>query len=172
MHAQPDDENAIGPDLSALERRLAAWRPATGALDRDRMLYNAGRAAAAAGARTWRLASAALLLATTGLGGLLFQQRSLLARERAERIELAARLAAPATAPAALAPPVESAAPGPPAPGSYLALTARLAEGVDFGSPPEGGGDREPRMPSPPSWEPATRPVPLRPIDLQRVLDL
>ncbi len=168
MHAEPDDENTIGPDLSALERRLAAWRPATGALDRDRMLYDAGRAAAAAEARPWRLAAAALLLATAGLGGLLVQQRSLLARERAERIELAARLRAPAV----LAPPVESAAPGPPAPGSYLALTSRLAEGVDFGSSPEGGGDGEPRTPSPPSWEPAARPVPLRPIDLQRVLDL
>ena len=40
---RPDLEN----DLTAVERRLAAWRPAA-ALDRDRMLFHAGRAAAQA----------------------------------------------------------------------------------------------------------------------------
>ena len=49
MHADRDERerDSSGPDLTALERRLAAWRPAAGALDRDRMLYDAGRAAAA-----------------------------------------------------------------------------------------------------------------------------
>ncbi len=69
------------PELTALERRLADWRPTAGALDRDRMLYNAGRAAA--GVRPLRLAAAALLLVSLGLGDLAVQQRSLLGRERA-----------------------------------------------------------------------------------------
>ena len=65
-------------DLSELERRLAAWRPAAGALDRDRMLYEAGRAAARADGRvqSWRLATAALVLLAVGLGGLLVHERS------------------------------------------------------------------------------------------------
>ena len=55
---RPIDNHGLGADLSALERRLAAWRPAAGALDRDRMLYDAGRAAAApaaSGPGDWRL---------------------------------------------------------------------------------------------------------------------
>ena len=56
----PEIQNEF--DLSEFERRLAAWRPAVGGLDRDRMLYEAGRAAARADGRvqSWRLATAAL----------------------------------------------------------------------------------------------------------------
>src|SRR5262249_43180209 len=73
------------PDLTALEDRLATWRPATGALDRDQMLYDAGHAAARADIRisSWRLATATLALISIGLGGLLVHQESLRARERA-----------------------------------------------------------------------------------------
>jgi hypothetical protein len=178
MDTEPDDENSIGPDLSSLERRLAAWRPAAGALDRDRMLYDAGRAAA--GARTWRLAAAALLLAAVSLGGLLVNEReqlarehSLLARERMHRLEaetaLAARARASEPSPAipATAPAIE-----PPAPDSYLVLTARLAQGVAEPPWPDVGREPAPTGSSPRSSEPSPRPVPLRPIDIQRVLEL
>ena len=40
------DNHGLEDDLKALEHRLTAWRPTAGALDRDRMLYNAGQAAA------------------------------------------------------------------------------------------------------------------------------
>ncbi len=178
-----EDENAIGPDLTALERRLAGWRPAAGALDRDRMLYDAGRAAA--GARPWRLAAAALMLVSLGLGGLLVQRRALLGRERAllaheraRRFELETALAArteasrpssQAPAPAADVPPI-----GPPAPGSYLVLTARLADGVADVPWPGARVESEPgpHRPSPGPAGGEWRPAPLRTQDIQRVLDL
>ncbi len=76
-----NDENE--PDLSALANRLAAWRPSIGALDRDRTLYRAGWSAARADGhiQAWRVATAALMLLTISLGGLLARQSSLIARE-------------------------------------------------------------------------------------------
>ena len=55
-------------DLIALERRLAAWRPAGGALNRDRMLFDAGRATERAEGRLWcwRMATAVLVLLNAG----------------------------------------------------------------------------------------------------------
>ena len=174
MHAdtpEPDHEDEVGPDLTALERRLAAWRPAAGALDRDRMLYDAGRAAA--GALSWRLSAAALLLATLGLGGLLIhekrelaRERSLLAQERRHRLEIETALAARAL------PAIPASVPATPAPDSYLALTSRLSEGVAEAPWPADGRDPAPVGPAPRSSEPSPRPVPLRPGDIQRVLDL
>jgi hypothetical protein len=176
MQAEPDDENEIGPDLTALEHRLSAWRPAAGALDRDRMLYDAGRAAA--GARPWRLATAALLLATLGLGGLLIherrelaRERSLLAQERRHRLEVETDLAARSWA-SRPTPAIAAAVPATPAPDSYLALTSRLAEGVAEAPWPDAGREPAPVGPAPKSSEPSPRPVPLRPVDIQRVLDL
>jgi hypothetical protein len=167
----PDRE----PDLTALERRLAGWKPSATALDRDRMLYDAGRASA--GVRAWRLATAVLLLASLALGGFATQQRArlgreqaLLAHERARRLELETALAAWTAAPrpsAADPPPV-----GAPAAGSYLALTARLAaDGIDAPWP---AAESEP-APRPPAVGPTAdewRPVPLRTQDIQRILDL
>jgi hypothetical protein len=175
---QADDRDPIGPDLTALERRLSAWRPSAGALDRDRMLYDAGRASVGVG--PCRLAAAALLLATTGLGGLLVQQRSQLARERAllaaersHRRELESALVArtessrasssgPATA--------EIGATEPPAPYSYLVLTARLAGG-DAGPAGVGDGPEPPGPARDPAGGPASPPA-LRPRDFRRALDL
>ncbi len=177
MQAEPDDENEIGPDLTALERRLSAWRPAAGALDRDRMLYDSGRAAA--GARPWRLAAAALLLATLGLGGLLVherselaRERSLLAQERVHRLEVETALAARAGASQPFAAVPAATPAGLPAPDSYLVLTSRLAQGVVEAPWPANGREPAPIGPSSRSSEPSPRPVPLRPSDIQRVLDL
>jgi hypothetical protein len=182
MHPDRDDENPIGPDLTALERRLSACRPSAGALDRDRMLYDAGRAAAEGYGRPWQLATGALLLVSLGLGGVLIHQQSslasdrgLLANERAHRLRLETALAGqtgavqPASTLPSPAPPRAIEAPGP---SSYLALTARLADRWDVGGPVNGGSPPVPQRPTADSSEGEWHPAPLRPQDIQRVLDL
>jgi hypothetical protein len=168
----PDHDPEI--DLSAVERRLAAWRPTAGGLDRDRMLYEAGRAAARADGRvrSWRLATAALILMAVGLGGLLV-------RERSQRLALELSLALASqikpqhpVGETALPTSRETAAIEPFAPTSYFALTSRLGQSIlDMSSP---GVEFEPK-----SHRPATGPSdlppqrrPLQPRDLQRVLEL
>jgi hypothetical protein len=58
-------------DLKALEAALGGMRPAAGAIDRDRLMYLAGRASVDRGRRIarfgWPLASAALLLLSVTL---------------------------------------------------------------------------------------------------------
>lgn len=184
-----DDDQArdlAGPDLSALEQRLAAWQPAEGGLDRDRMLYEAGRSSAAASrARPWQIGAAAMLFALAGLGGLLAvehaqlaRERALLAQERARLNEVETALAArlgttrpipmtPAPAPIAPIPPAE-----PPASDSYLALSSRLTgEGAAIAWPDDA---RRPEPEQPPNRpaEPSPRPLPLGPDDVRRVLEL
>jgi hypothetical protein len=180
MDADRDHENPIGPDLTALERRLSAWRPSAGSLDRDRMLYDAGRSAAA-GARPWRLMAAPLFLATLGLTALLAhehsslgRERALVAQERAQRRQLETALAARTEASQPTSPsPVQQDAPiEPPAPSSYLALTARLTADVDDPAPRHIIDDPERRSPVPAPERGPARPSPFRPHDLRRVLDL
>jgi hypothetical protein len=150
-HDNPDCEHEI--DLTALEQRLAAWRPAAAALDRDRMLFDAGRAAAEADshARAWRRATAALALAVIGLVGLLAQERSLLERARSERRALGKLLAVqtgtPAPAPAMTTPSVVSAEVEPLAPTSYFALTSRLTKAAPDTSAPDAALEPEPHRP-------------------------
>jgi hypothetical protein len=176
------DNHGIEDDLKALEHRLIAWQPTAGALDRDRMLYDAGQAAARADGqiRAWRLATAALLFLTVGLGGLLVHQRSLLERERAvltqersRRRTMEAMLVDrnPAPAPSAPAPAPTSAGTTvePLSPSSYFALTARLARDVRDPSSPD--REIEP-APHRPSAEPVESLPPLHPRDVQRILDL
>jgi hypothetical protein len=164
--SQPDQEN----DLTALERRLAGWRPAIGGLDRDRMLFDAGRAAARAEGRSrlWQLATAALVFVTAGLGGLLANERSL-------RLALETQVAAQ-TDPEKQQPlariSVQLGRIEPPGPKSYLALTSRLAKGVRDLSSPDAGFDSTPNQPAAASSKSSPYSEPLRPTDLQRVLDL
>jgi hypothetical protein len=181
----PNREIELDPDLMALEHRLAAWRPSAGALDRDRMLYDAGRAAALAGSRirSWRLATAALALISVGLGGLLAQQRSLLARERSLLAQERSQRHAPETArsarpgasepsPPAPSPAAESPAIEPPSPTSYFALTSRLARSAGDPSSLDVEIEPEPHRPAGDHSVILPYPVPLRPQDIQRVLDL
>jgi hypothetical protein len=139
-NANRERDHEIAHDLTVLEHRLAAWQPAGRALDRDRMLYDAGRAAAEAESslRSWRLATAALVLVVIGLGGLLVYERSLLAqerfllaRERSQRsaleTALAARTSASEPLPPAPPPRVETSEIEPLPPTSYFALASRLA---------------------------------------------
>jgi len=68
--------------LSPLEERLRSWEPSAGGLDRDRMLFEAGRAEslgsiqARSHARLWRFATAATLVLASGLGMAWHQERS------------------------------------------------------------------------------------------------
>jgi hypothetical protein len=160
--------NAPDKDSTGFERRLAAWLPAATVLDRDRMLFEAGRAAARAEARVkvWPSAALALAMLLMGLIGLF-------ARERSRRLALETVLAArhPAQAPVFAAMPPRVALPGPskerPDPSSYFVLTTRLASGeMDF--PPvshESNTERPPARSGPP-------PPPLRPRGFERMLDL
>ncbi len=164
--AHSDHEN----ELTALERRLAAWRPAGGGLDRDGMLFRAGAAAARADDRTssWRLATAASVLLTATLGGLL-------AHERSQRLALESQALArsdrhdppPPTANSVHLATIET-----PVPDSYLALTARFANGGRDLSLLDREFDSQPRRPPATSSRSSPSLEPLRPRELERILDL
>src|SRR4051812_23367722 len=64
-------------DLIALERRLEGWRPVANfcAVDRDRLFYEAGRAAARSRVHPAWLSTACLALVALTLGGLLVHER-------------------------------------------------------------------------------------------------
>jgi hypothetical protein len=178
-----DRDHEVEDDMNALEHRLAAWRPAAGALDRDRMLYEAGSAAARAEARVrpWRLATAALAVVALGLFGLLVHHRSLLAHERSL---LAQERSRPRVRGTVLAAGTEASgpshsAPGAPAPAleplpptSYFAMASRLSKGIEDPSPPDFQSQPASRGPAPGPVEAIPRPGPLQLRDVQRVLDL
>jgi hypothetical protein len=177
-----DRHDEIEEHLKSLERRLAGWRPAVGALDRDRVLYHAGQAAARADTyvQAWRLASAALLFLLIGSGWLIARQRSmlvheqyLLEREQSQRLALETTLAAQTRIVAAEAahhlgepPPLE-----PFAANSYFVLASRHAQGIAEPAWPGAGSPAEERREA---GSPDKRPAaaPLRPRDLERILDL
>jgi hypothetical protein len=160
--------NTPEQDPTRFERRLASWLPAATALDRDRMLFEAGRASARAEARgkVWPFAALGLALLLVGLGGLF-------ARERSQRIGLETLLAAhpPAQAPVLAATPPRVALPNPivewPDPSSYFVLTTRLGSG-DMDFPPV---SRESNTERPPSGT-GLPPPPLRLRSVVRTLDL
>jgi hypothetical protein len=146
------DTHEPGPegDLTDLERRLTHWRPAAKYFDRDRMLYEAGRAAARAELRAWTgfASSAALALVTASLG-------VLLVRERAQRQDLEVRIVQRENAakapvlPEPMPPPIVAQ---PLSPDSYLALTHRLQTvGLDEALTPTSGApsDHAPAVPEP-----------------------
>jgi hypothetical protein len=178
-----DRDDQIEEHIKALEHRLSTWRPAAGALDRDRMLYDAGQSAARADSRiqVWRLATAALLFLTIGLSGLLARQSSLVSRERSllahdrmesKRTDLPATFTASGVPAESWRPPVDSAPVERFAPASYFVLTSRfVASGVDASwHEADGATGSHRRDPGRPERAPA--PAPLRPRDVQRVLDL
>jgi hypothetical protein len=136
-------------ELNEIERRLTLLRPASGGLDRDRMLFEAGRASARAEnrERVWAGAVAASIVVALVLGVGLVRERTLrLGLERA----LATRT--PEARPSSPIPIRELA------PDSYLTLTRRALAGLDDSPrsarrPPEAAPD-----PTPPplrAWSPA-----------------
>jgi hypothetical protein len=183
---KPNHENEnVAHELTALEQRLAAWRPASGALDRDRMLYDAGRAAAQAENPIpfWPLATAALLVISIGLGGLLVHQRSLraqdrnlLAQEQSRRHILETTLAARDRTSGPSSPLPSSTVESPPIErlpsSSYFVLTSRLTRSAQGLSSPEFDFEPEPRRPGTHPSERSLHPGPLQTRDIQRVLEL
>jgi len=174
-------DHEIEDNMNALEQRLAAWRPALGAFDRDRMLYSAGWSAARADShiQSWRLATAALLLLTIGLGGLLARERSLLAREgdllareRSKRVALETSLAARTVPAEHSQPPGEPPPIEPFAPTSYFALASRLADGIADASWPDADTPTEEHRRDRGPPDKLLAPTPLRSRDVRRVLDL
>ncbi|MDR3619521.1 MAG: hypothetical protein P4L85_09240 [Paludisphaera borealis] len=156
-------------DLSRLEQRLGDWTPSLGGLDRDRLLYEAGRAESAV--RDRRLVkvtmavSIATALAAFGLGTAWRIEHDRNGRLTAElalaRLEANPALAAPyrPTLPASISS-------EPPDPFSYLALSRRIASGrIDFDRPdrPATSSGDKPSHPKPDS---------LRVGDRDRLLDL
>ena len=140
-------------DLTGLEEALARLRPSPIPLNRDRLLFEAGRAAGRAERRGWaRGIAAAFALAALGLGGLL-------ARERGERRDLEVKIASPdARAPSSpRVPPatVDDRPTGPAGPNSYLALTRHLATGGFDTMPIERPAVTPPRVPFGPTEPPA-----------------
>jgi hypothetical protein len=116
---RPEDE------LTDLEHRLRQWQPASLGLDRDRMLFAAGQAAARGEVWGWApLGSVAALAMAVVMLGFLF------VRERGERRALEVRIARQLAVPKIPAPAVELAvAPiveHPPAADSYLMLTRNM----------------------------------------------
>jgi hypothetical protein len=120
------DTTEHGPegDLTDLERRLTRWRPVAEDLNRDRMLFEAGRAAGRTEFRAWTglASSAALALVAAGLGVLLVGER---AQRQALEVRIAQRAGA-ATAPSLQEPTPPPIVERPLSPDSYLALTHRL----------------------------------------------
>lgn len=86
------------PDLTAVEARLSQWQPSAAGLDRDRILFEAGRASVAYQTRRVLAGSVAcLVLVGIAFGPIFFHERAL---RRSAEAQLAqalqpARLSAP-----------------------------------------------------------------------------
>jgi hypothetical protein len=126
------DSNLVpDPELTALEARIAAWKPSSGGLDHDRLLFEAGRASAGS-SRGWRTATGCLILTLAALGSLMVRERhrfiqhtqalqTELTAARSESLQKMAPREAVAMADLAVDLTVARA--------SYLDLTRRLASG-------------------------------------------
>lgn len=140
-------------ELNETERRLAGWSPAAPMLNRDRMLFEAGRAAARTEARGRLAMIVAADFAVLAIAIGVWALREDAARKRLE-LALAEHSqllnAVSATQVAAPVPgPVPPAVPAP-ARDSYLALTHRLAnDGLDetVTAPPRSIQDEHPASP-------------------------
>jgi hypothetical protein len=64
-------EQAHDPELTAFEQNLAALVPASGQLNRDRVMFRAGKASVKRASWLWPAAAGAMTLVAAGLGGLL-----------------------------------------------------------------------------------------------------
>jgi hypothetical protein len=137
--------SGTGPELptnlNAVEARLRRLRPAGPALDRDAVLFAAGRASAASARLPLLGGAAALALVAMGLSGAWWTERT---RRASVEMELASlQTSRP------LAPPHELDEPPAPIaivdadPDSYLALRQLIAEGLDAPRPPSRGVPRD-----------------------------
>jgi hypothetical protein len=170
----PDPLKDPSEALDELETRLRSWQPSPAGLSRDRLLFEAGRAAAQqpgmgrGGAWRWQLATVAATILALGFG-LGWH------RERLERraIEVARNdVGSPVDRPE-IEQPLVSSGPAeklPPDPCSYFVLVRQFSE--ENADP--GHLDRKPRLAPalPRSTPPAPRAIPMRPRDFNRVIAL
>jgi hypothetical protein len=147
----------IPDDLNDLAQRLAAWRPAQAGLDADRMLFDAGRAAARPGkaAIVWPVAAGCLsLLAAVLAIGLIHEHEENLALVR--RLEARPAPTLPAPTPAQTDP--LAALP----PDAYLELRRALEEDPEGWPEPVAGSS---------SGSTTSSPVVLRACDREAFLE-
>ena len=161
--------------MRAFEERLRSWVPSPGGLDRDRMLFEAGRAEAEGPIRGrissgfWRLATAAAVLLASGLGWAWQNERS---QRRALELAFARPVPPPSVTVGSTSELMTKRQERETAvdPTSYLALVqqAKRREQAAILEPEraEPGPVQKIQATSPP------RPVPLRPHDYDRVIAL
>ena len=148
MPPEPEDE----PELSEIEAALGSLVPSRSRVDRDRVMYQAGRASsrpAPSGRRPWIAVAASLGLVALG-------EAALLARAPSERVvfvrEPAPSPAGPALEVASVRPPASGPRPPGPSPDLGPGAHNRLAwqvlryglDGLPAPSPSAGGGDLAP----------------------------
>jgi hypothetical protein len=148
-------EPSLPDDLNDLERRLKRWQPSVGRMTRDEMLFEAGQASTRTRVREGigLVALAASMLVSLGLG-------LALARERARREGLE-RILAAQTRPSAPLPPLPEVEIDP---NSYLALSHRMATGLDDWPAAPRPSPTQPE-PIPPRVEPPITPLIIRDVD-------
>src|SRR5438445_38546 len=144
------DNNMPHPDdLTELERRLAAWKPAHDGLDHEAMLFAAGRASARPGGGwlAWPILSGSLALAAVALG-------VWLAAERSERLAPLRKLVEPALASTPVVTPMAE----PLSPNSYLSLRREWEQQAgDWLNRSTAAVPKGPAFPEPPilrAWQP------------------
>lgn len=117
-------------ELNNLEGALRALKPASPALERDRLMFEAGKAAGSGPGWLWPTATAAALLVALGLSATLFL------REPPERV-VYVKVSEPPPVPEPIAIEIEPTKPAPPTRLAYLSLRERvLRDGVDGLPPP------------------------------------
>ena len=149
--SQPD--SPLDPELNEVAARLQLWTPRAVGLNRDRLLFSAGRAAAASDSQAshalQRIATLGLLVASLALGGLWLRERG-----QGESLRLAlieARQSSQRTvetpeSPASRVVLVSDR----PDPASYLVLSRRWGGEVDdLDASPTGPPTRSPSRPGP-----------------------
>ncbi len=143
-------EHELGDDLTTLEARLRKWAPVPSRIERDRLIFEAGKQSVNADRNrfSWPLATVASILAAGLLGVSWDAERG---RRHALEHELATFRPGVDPAPSAPARPVVFAA----EPSSYLALTRSIRVFGELMLAPE--GQNGPRGPfSHPNHEPCT----------------
>jgi hypothetical protein len=133
-------ESTHDPDLSAVERSLAALTPSAGAFDRDALMFTAGRRSARRG-WAWPGAAACSTLAAAVLAAVLIFRPAPEPVVRVEVVREVERLPADAPAPPERSPiPVEEAPATPPVSpippqGDYLTLRQQVERWGDAALP-------------------------------------
>lgn len=131
-----DHEPNLNDDLQRVERRLLGWAPSAPNIDRDRLIFEAGRSSARSKFKQafWPLATAAAVLAAIGSAWGWSREHS--RRQDLEMVLERSRPAHPALLAMDLPATIAPRDPGPIDPYSYAALTRRLTESGDLIDPP------------------------------------